>query len=70
MERAATALAGTTSAATDFSQAAEPAFSLPDPEEGLRLMRAFLRIRDAARRQTIVEFVANMARLDEAGYTP
>ena len=68
MERTATALAGTTSAATD-SQAAEPAFSLPDPEEGFRLMRAFLRIRDAARRQTIVEFVADMARLDEAGDT-
>ena len=34
----------------------------PDPEEGLRLMRAFLSIREAAVREAVINFVTLAAR--------
>ena len=38
-------------------------FSWPDPEEGHRLMRAFLSIREAALREAIITFVAEVSNL-------
>jgi hypothetical protein len=38
-------------------------FSWPDPEEGHRLMRAFLSIREAALREAIITFVAEVSKL-------
>jgi hypothetical protein len=44
-------------------RAATPS-SLPGPEEGLLLIRAFVSIKDAERRQTAINFVADLARQD------
>ena len=38
-------------------------FSRPHPEEGHRLMRAFLSIREAALREAIITFVAEVSKL-------
>jgi hypothetical protein len=36
------------------------------PEEGLRLVKAFLRINSPGRRQAVLKYVTDMARVDEA----
>jgi hypothetical protein len=36
------------------------------PEEGLRVMKAFLRISSPKRRQAVIKYVMDMARVDEA----
>jgi hypothetical protein len=38
-------------------------FSWSNPEEGYRLMRAFLNIREAALREAIITFVAEVSKL-------
>jgi len=43
---------------------AETPSSLPRPEEGMLLIRAFVNIKDAERRQTAINFVADLARTD------
>jgi len=40
-------------------------YSRPDPEEGYRLMRSFLTIRQPALRQAIVELVAQLSTLGD-----
>ena len=40
-------------------------FSLPDPEEGLRLIRSFLGIRQAALRHALTEFVTQISALSQ-----
>ncbi len=42
---------------------ANSGFPLPDPEEGYRLMRSFLGIREAALRQAITELVMQISAL-------
>ncbi|HKN30289.1 MAG TPA: hypothetical protein VJY34_21390 [Roseiarcus sp.] len=42
-------------------------FSWPDPQEGSRLMRAFLSIRQAALRDAIVKIVTQLSTLDDEG---
>ncbi len=44
----------------------EPATQLVHSEDGFRLVKAFLRIRSAERRQTVLKHVNEMARIDEA----
>src|SRR5271165_3130421 len=44
----------------------EPATYLPPPEEGLSLMRAFLRIRSRERRRAVLDYAMREARMDEA----
>ena len=39
------------------------------PEEGLRLVKAFLRISSPGRRQAVLKYVTDMARVDEAERT-
>jgi hypothetical protein len=39
------------------------------PKEGLRLVKAFLRISSPERRQAVLKYVADMATLDEAERT-
>jgi len=43
-----------------------PNLSLRDPEEGRRLVHAFLNIRQPAIRQAIIEYVEEQARLHKA----
>ena len=42
-------------------------FSWPDPQEGYRLMHAFLSIRQVALRDAIVKFVTQLSTLDDNG---
>lgn len=37
-----------------------------EPEEGLRLMQAFLKIRSPGLREAVIKFVADLAKVDEA----
>ena len=41
--------------------------SWPRPEEGLRLMHAFLEIRQSELRDTIIKFVTELSRLQKNG---
>jgi hypothetical protein len=41
--------------------------SLPKPEEGLRLMHAFVTIERADLRETVVKFVEELAKTQKAG---
>jgi hypothetical protein len=55
--------------ADDIATADGPtAYSL-SPEEGLRLVKAFLGISRPERRQAVLKYVADMARVDEAERT-
>jgi hypothetical protein len=45
---------------------AETPSSLPAPEEGMLLIRAFLSIKDPERRQTAIIFVADLARQNDS----
>jgi hypothetical protein len=47
-----------------YRRRAETPSSLPGPEEGVLLIRAFVSIKDARRRQTAINFVADLARRD------
>jgi hypothetical protein len=47
-----------------YRRQAETPSSLPRPEEGALLIRAFVSIKDAERRQTAINFVADLARKD------
>jgi hypothetical protein len=51
------------------SWSSEPRSS-PEPEEGRRLIRAFLEIGDPSLREAIVEFITDLAKLDEAKKSP
>jgi hypothetical protein len=57
----------------DFSgrvfEATEPRNSLARPEEGWRLVRAFLTIKSPKRREAILKYVADMATMDETERT-
>ena len=48
----------------------ETATNLPRPEEGLRLIRAFLRIRSRERRGAVLDYAMREARMDEADSAP
>jgi hypothetical protein len=50
--------------ADDFN-GANPDFRV-HPEEGHRLVKAFLRISSPGRQQAVLKYVADMARVDEA----
>jgi hypothetical protein len=53
----------------DFVQTTGPtAYPVP-PEEGLRLVKAFLSISSPERRHAVLKYVADMARVDEAERT-
>jgi len=51
------------------SWSSEPKSS-PEPEEGRRLIRAFLKIGNPSLREAIVEFITDLAKLDEAKKSP
>ena len=57
----------------DFSvrvfEETEPRNSVAPPEEGWRLVRAFLTIKSPKRREAILKYVADMARMDETERT-
>jgi len=53
--------------ADDFVQTTGP--TAVSPEEGLRLVKAFLSISSPERRQAVLKYVADMARMDEAERT-
>ena len=60
-----------TSAPSDgYRRRAETPSSLPGPEEGVLLIRAFVSIKDAERRQTAINFVADLARKDASDELP
>ena len=50
-------------------QISDPAAQLVHSEDGFRLVKAFLRIRSAERRQTLLNHVTEMAIIDEAERT-
>ena len=43
--------------------------SRPAPEEGVRLMRAFMSVRQQALREAIIEFVAKLSKDESEGYS-
>ena len=47
-------------------QTTEPTGAPVHPEEGHRLVKAFLRIGSPGRRQAVLKYVTDMARVDEA----
>ena len=49
---------------------AEPTTYSGHPEEGRRLVRAFLKIESPERRQAVLQYVEEMARIDEAERDP
>jgi len=51
------------------SRSATDPKSAPDTEEGFRLVRAFISIRSPERRQTVLRYVADLAKMDEAENT-
>ena len=51
------------------SWSSEPRSS-PEPEEGRRLIRAFLKISSPDLREAVIKFVADLAKLDEAKRSP
>ena len=52
--------------ADSSARPADEADLLPGPQEGARLVRAFLSIRSPKRRQAVLEYVADQARIDKA----
>jgi hypothetical protein len=50
-------------------QTPEPTGAPVHPEEGHRLVKAFLRISSPGRRQAVLKYVTDMARVDEADRT-
>jgi hypothetical protein len=52
--------------ADDYDHRYEPPWSAPSlaPEEGLRLMRAFVNVRRPALREAIIEFVTKLSQGD------
>jgi hypothetical protein len=48
------------------SDASEATTSSPLPEEGVQLVRAFLRIKDPQLRRAVVTFAADLAKMEEA----
>ena len=52
-----------------FVQTTGPTGHLVFPEEGFRLVRAFLRISSPVRRQAVLKYVSDMAVMDEAERT-
>ena len=44
----------------------EPTTLSPKPEEGLRLVRAFLRIKSPTLREVVIHFVEDLAGVDQA----
>ena len=55
--------------ADDIATFDRPTAYSVSPEEGLRLVKAFLRISSPERRQAVLKYVADMATLDEAERT-
>jgi hypothetical protein len=55
--------------ADDIATADGPTAYSVSPEEGLRLVKAFLSIGSLERRQAVLKYVADMARMDEAERT-
>ena len=49
-----------------FSLATQSTSSVTRSEEGVRLLEAFLRIKNPERRQAAINYVADLARVDEA----
>jgi len=52
-----------------FVQTTGPTVYSVSPEEGLRLVKAFLRISSPGRRQAVLKYVTDMAKVDEAERT-
>jgi hypothetical protein len=50
-------------------QTSEPTGAPVHPEEGHRLVKAFLKITSPGRRMAVLKYVADMARVDEAERT-
>jgi hypothetical protein len=53
----------------EFVQITGPAPYSASPEEGLRLVKAFLSISSLKRRQAVLKYVADLVRIDEAERT-
>jgi hypothetical protein len=56
-------------ATADLLRRTEPTAYSVSPEEGLRLVKAFLGISSPERRLTVLEYVADMAKMDAAERT-
>ena len=53
----------------DLLRRTGPTAYLVSPEEGFRLVNDFLNIGSPERRQAVLKYVADMAKMDEAGLT-
>jgi hypothetical protein len=47
----------------------DPTMPLATPQEGMLLVKAFLRIRSPERRQAVIKYVSDVAKLDDSERT-